>query len=515
MAREKWSSRSTFILAAVGSAVGLGNAWRFPGIAAKHGGGAFLLAYLIAMVVMGIPLLMMEISIGRKMRKGAAGSMRGLNKKLEPIGWAATTNAFVIATYYAVVFAWVILMAVASYKFAGFTGDSAGASGLWAGIIKTTGTTSGYGTIAWPVVICLLVAWVLIYVCIRNGASSVGKVVKYTVFLPVVCLLIMAIKGVTMPGAMDGLKALFVPQFSALADTSLWIAAVGQVFYSLSIMMAIMFAYGSFLDNKSNIVVDAIIISFSDLAISVLSGVVLFSTMYGTGMSTNDMSISGIGTAFMIYPSAIVNLTNSGVFNSIFAFIFYFCLCTLAIDSAFSIVEGVSTTIADKFKLNKHKTTRTVCIVSGILSLFFVTGAGLAWLDIVDNWANNFNLILVGVLEAFAVGWCFKTSKVVDEINKNTKKLKMPFWWFNITMKFIAPILLGTLFVLNIIDLVKKGGIYGSADNYSLTSNIIGGWVIMAIVFISGFVVKAIVRAKKKNGFEEDDTSWDTVSDDE
>lgn len=511
MEREKWSSRSTFILAAVGSAVGLGNAWRFPGIAAKHGGGAFLLAYLIAMIVMGIPLLMMEIAIGRKMRKGAAGSMRGLNKKLEPIGWAATSNAFVIATYYAVVFAWVILMAAASFKFAGLTGNSDGASKVWSTIIKTTGTTSGYSTIAWPVVICLLVAWGLIYVCIRNGTTSVGKVVKYTVFLPVVCLLIMAIKGVTMPGAMEGMKALFFPQMDQLRDTGLWVAAIGQVFYSLSIMMAIMFAYGSFLDKKSNVVVDAVIIAFSDLAISVLSGIVLFTTMYATG-TAGDMTDSGIGTAFIVYPASIVNLTKNGVFNSIFAFIFYFCLCTLAIDSAFSIVEGVSTTISDKFKLNKHKTTRTVCIISGALSMFFVTGAGLAWLDIVDNWANNYSLILVGVLEAFAVGWCFKTSKVVDEINKNTKRLKMPYWWFNITMKFIAPILLGTLFVKNIVDLVKNGGIYGAKDGYSLASNIIGGWAIMVIVFVSGFIVKAIVAKKKKNGFVEEESSWDDAT---
>ena len=121
MERSSWSSRSTFILAAVGSAVGLGNAWRFPGLVAKHGGGAFLFVYLIAMVCLGIPLLMMEISIGRKMRSGAPGALRGINKRAEWIGWAATSNAFIIACYYAVVFSWVILMVFMSYKFAAFT----------------------------------------------------------------------------------------------------------------------------------------------------------------------------------------------------------------------------------------------------------------------------------------------------------------------------------------------------------------------------------------------------------
>ncbi len=512
MKRESWASRSTFILAAIGSAVGLGNAWRFPGLAAKHGGGAFLLVYILAMLIIGIPLLMMEISIGRKMRRGAAGAMRGLNKKLEPIGWAATTNAFLIATYYAVVFAWVIMMAIGSYKFAGLTGNTAEASGVWAGLIKTTGTTKGYGTISWPVVGSLVLAWGFIYVCIRNGAQSVGKVVKYTVFLPVVCLAIMAIKGFTMSGAVEGMKALFIPDMSAISNATLWIDAVGQVFYSLSIMMAIMFAYGSFLDKASNVAVDSMIIAFADLAISVLSGIVLFTTMYGTGMTTEQMSSSGISTAFIIYPTAIVQLSSSGILNSIFAFIFYFCLCTLAIDSAFSIIEGISTAISDKFNLKKKNTTIAVCIVSGILSLFFVTGAGLAWLDIVDNWCNAYNLILVGVLEAIAVGWCFKTSKVLDEINKNTKRFRMPAWWFNTSIKFIAPAVLIGFFTWNIVTLFKDGGIYGSKDNYSLASNIIGGWILTVLVFASGFIIRLIVNAKKNKGFVEDVTSWDEVT---
>lgn len=245
--RGTWASRSTFILAAIGSAVGLGNAWRFPGLCAKHGGGAFMLVYLAAMLVIGIPLLTMEIAIGRKVRGGAPKAMHSIKKKFEPIGWAATANAFVIEIYYAVVFGWVILMTVCSYKFANLTGDSTAASGVWADLLKTTWDTSGYGTISWPVLICLLVAWIVIYLCIRDGANSVGKVVKYTVFLPVACLLIMAIKGMTMPGAMEGLKVMFVPNLAELASADLWIDAVGQVFYSLSIMMAIMFAYGSFL----------------------------------------------------------------------------------------------------------------------------------------------------------------------------------------------------------------------------------------------------------------------------
>ena len=214
--RGQWNSSFTFILASVGSAVGLGNAWRFPGLAAKYGGGTFILVYLFMMIILGIPLLMMEISMGRKTQCGAIHAIGALNKKFQWIGWSATINAFVIVTYYAVVFGWVILMAAVSPLFSRLTGNPEEAGKLWMNTIQTTGTTDGFSKTSTPALIALIVAWLLIYVCIRNGASSVSKVVKFTVFAPVVCLLIMAVKGIFMPGGMAGLVKMITPDFSQL-----------------------------------------------------------------------------------------------------------------------------------------------------------------------------------------------------------------------------------------------------------------------------------------------------------
>lgn len=504
--RGMWSSRFTFILAAVGSAVGLGNAWRFPGLAAKHGGGTFLLVYLLAMLVMGIPLLMMEISIARKFRKGAIESMRGIKKRFEPIGWAATSNAFVIVCYYSVVFAWVILMFFNSWQFAGMTGDSEAASNLFFELTQTTGVIEGT-SIPGEVLLCLLIAWGLIFYCIRNGANSVGKVVKFTVFAPVVLLLIMAVKGVTMDGAMQGVAMLFIPDFSALADASLWVDAVGQVFYSLSIMMAIMFAYGSYLPDDANIPVDCMIIAFSDMAVSILSGVVMFSTMGGTGM-LDKITDSGISTAFMVYPQAIVNLTDIGWVNAIFGAVFYLMLITLAIDSAFSIVEGISASISDKFHLSPKKVTIAICAICGVISILFVTQSGLAWLDIVDNWTNQINLIIIGVLECVAIGWCFNLRKVLSEVNRNTKAFKIPYWWFAASIKVIAPVLLTGLFVWNMYTLfVIKGGTYN--PDYAIWAQVAAGWVVSVLVFASGFIAKLFIKRMKKNGYVEDEVTFD------
>lgn len=504
--RGMWSSRFTFILAAVGSAVGLGNAWRFPGLAAKHGGGTFLLVYLLAMLVMGIPLLMMEVSIARKLRKGAIESMRGIKKRFEPIGWAATSNAFVIVCYYSVVFAWVILMFFNSWQFAGMTGNSEAASNLFFELTQTTGVIEGT-SIPGEVLLCLLIAWGLIFYCIRNGANSVGKVVKFTVFAPVVLLLIMALKGVTMDGAMQGVAMLFIPDFSALSDASLWVDAVGQVFYSLSIMMAIMFAYGSYLPDDANIPVDCMIIAFSDMAVSVLSGIVMFSTMGGTGM-LDKITDSGISTAFMVYPQAIVNLTDIGWVNAIFGAIFYLMLITLAIDSAFSIVEGISASVSDKFHLSPKKVTIAICSICGVISILFVTQSGLAWLDIVDNWTNQINLIVIGVLECVAIGWCFNLRKVLSEVNRNTKEFKIPYWWFAASIKVIAPVLLTGLFVWNMYTLfVIKGGTYN--PDYAIWAQIAAGWVVSVLVFVSGFIAKLVIKRMKKNGYVEDEIVFD------
>ena len=256
---------------------------------------------------------------------------------------------------------------------------------------------------------------------------------------------------------------------------------------------------------------DALIIGFSDMAISVLAGVVMFATMGGVGMLDN-ITASGISTAFIVYPQAIVKLTGSGIFNAIFGMVFYLCLTTLAVDSAFSIIEGVSTAIADKFGLHKRSATIGVCAVSGIISIVYITGAGLAWLDIVDYWANSYNLLIVGVLECVAVGWFFPTRKVLDAVNKNTSKFRMPAWWFISAIKVFCPIILTVLVIWNTVNLFQGGGIY---NGYTLASNIIAGWAPMILAFVSGVFINIIAARREKKGlYVAPYVSWDDAKED-
>ena len=225
----------------------------------------------------------------------------------------------------------------------------------------------------------------------------------------------------------------------------------------------------------------------------------------------DSMSASGIATAFIIYPQAIVQISGSSIFNMIFAFIFYFCLITLAIDSLFSIIEGTSTALSDKFKLDKKKTTLTIVIIESIFSLIYVTGAGLAVLDIVDYFINSYTLLITGILEMIVAGWIFKTAKILEELNRDTKGFKMPAWWFLPSIKIISPVVLAGLFIWNLVNLIKSGGIYGAADGYSLKSNIIFGWAIVVLILCSGLIIKLIVKIKSSKGYKEDDRTWDEM----
>ncbi|MEG1535480.1 MAG: sodium-dependent transporter [Clostridia bacterium] len=508
--RESWANRTTFIFAAIGSAVGLGNAWRFPGLAAKHGGGAFLLVYFIAMFIIGWPLLMMEISMGRKMQQGAPGTLKGINKKAEFVGWAAVGNAFLIAAYYAVILAWIFVMIVKSFSIGGMSPTDAGNVFL-DDVIQNMPIGGGHALdIPWAVLLALGAAWVVIYLCIRKGAHSAGKVVPYTVIIPIVLLVVLGANGIVKDATVGGglgLKTFFLPLCKGLSDPTFWIDAYGHVFYCLWLLMAIMIAYGSFVNKKSDIIKDSLIISVADLLISILAGVVLFTTLSGTGKLEEYLAnpAGSIGTAFIVYPQAMVMLSNIPWLNSMFSVLFFVTLFTLAIDSAFSIIEGISTAVSDKFHLTKRKTTLAVCVLCGVTSLLFATRSGMNWLDIVDNWANTVNLLLVGVIECMVVGWGFKTSKLRHELNRTATNIKLTraYDWI---IKVVDPLILAVLFLWNLVLLFSAGG-YGK---YPVWSQILGGWLPSALVFGGSVAIQiASQKSKKLQKYDASSLTWD------
>lgn len=494
MKRETWGSRSNFIFAAIGSAVGLGNAWRFAGQVYQNGGGAFLLPYIIAIFAIGIPVLMMELAIGKKFRLGAPSAFGAMNKKLEWIGWAGVIIAFVVAAYYSVLVAWVV-----NYIFASFTmawgSDPAGFFNNT--VLNISGSPGEFGGFSIPVLIGLVITWVVVFLSMRKGVEKMAKLVKWIVIIPVALLVVMCIQAVSMPGAADGIRYYITPDWSALGDPNVWRAAFGQVAYSMSILFALMITYGSFLDKKSDIPKDSIVIGLSDMGISLLAGFVVFSTLgylsFQSGTPIGEMNYQGVMLAFVTYPQALSVFPGGQIVGVIFSLMFFFMLFALAIDSLFSIVQAVSTAVSDKFTINPRKTLYGTCIACFILALLFATKAGLYWLDIVDHFVNEGNLLFMGIFEAIAIGWLVGAEPLREFINSTTT-VKIGKWW-NVIIKFVCPIvfffLAGSFLYSNIVS--PYGG-------YDMQYLMVGGWGLIIVTFVLALIIPRLTRKKKESG---------------
>ncbi|OIO80848.1 sodium-dependent transporter [Candidatus Pacearchaeota archaeon CG1_02_32_132] len=440
MGRERWKSRTTFLFAAIGSAVGLGNLWRFPYITYKYGGGAFLIPYIIALLLIGIPLLLLEFALGQKFQKGAVKSLEAIHPKLGGAGVLALLSGFVIVTYYVAIMAWSLVYFIYSFnKDLPWKGNAH--DFFFNNVLGSTGSVSHIGSVNWTLLIALFFVWVAIYFIIRKGVLSVGKVVAITVPLPIVLLAILLIRGITLPGALDGMMAFIRPDFGALMNPEIWLAAISQVFFSFSLGFGVMIAYASFNNKSQNVSGDSYITGFADAAISFFAGFVVFSILgymaFASGLAISDVVASGPGLAFVVFPEALTLLPWAWLFSALF----FLTLLSLGIDSAFSIVEAINTTIGDRYKKpNRPKIAFFTCLACFLIGILFVTGAGLYLLDIVDHFIINYGLATAGLLECIAVGWVYGAKNLREFVN-GTCGCNLGVWW-DYAIKFVIPIAL-------------------------------------------------------------------------
>lgn len=482
MKRERWGNRAAFILAAIGSAAGLGNAIRFPYVAYANGGGAFLIPYFVALITAGIPLLVLEFAVGQKNQAGAPTAMSKIKKSFQPFGWWPVISAFVIVAYYAGIMAWIWDYLIASLNVA-WGSDSWGY--FTTNVLQISDSPGDLGGFSVPVLLGLAATWICIYFILRKGTNSVGKVVLYTVTAPILLLVILMLRAVTLPGAMAGLNFYLKPDFSQLLNLRVWIEAYAQVFFTLSLGMGIMYAYASYMPEDSDITNNALITVFANSGVSFLSGIAIFGTLgymaHEQGVAVADVAAGGLGLSFSVFPNAINMLPGGTIMAAIFGFIFFLTLLTLGIDSAFSLVESTVAGVADKWGTDKQKTTFWVIVVLALISLVFATKAGLYWVDIIDHYINNYGLIIGGILEAVALGWFYNTDSLREYINP-ISEYKIGKWW-TYMIKVLPFILIGLLINYFIGDITT---LYGG---YALKYQWIGGWGLIIVVTILSFVM--------------------------
>lgn len=459
--RDQWNNKLGFLLAAIGSAVGLGNLWRFPYVAATNGGGAFLVPYFFAIITAGIPILILEYTMGKTYRGGAPVTWARINRKFEWLGWLQAIVAFVIGTYYFAIIVWVL-------SYVGFSFTQAWGSDPSSFFVEYLGLTDSalnFGGIRTNLIIPFIIIWAIVAFVMYKGVSK-GIETICRICLPVlmVLTLILVIRGITLPGAVDGLEYMFKPDWSKLMDSSVWVAAYGQIFYSLSIGFAIMLAYSSYLPRETDVVNSAFITATANHGFEVFAGIGVFSIMgfmaMQQGVAVEDVAASGIGLAFMTFPTAISELP---ALNALFGVCFFGALLTAGITSMVSILQAVISSFHDKFDIEHKRAVTLVLVPTFLISILFITGAGMNILDIVDAFINNIGVATGGLIEVILITRFFNPEKLRQEANEFSN-FSIGKWWIY-SLKVVTTIVLGVMLFLNTKDFVLNGyGEYASAD---------------------------------------------------
>jgi NSS family neurotransmitter:Na+ symporter len=486
--RDRWAGRRAFLLASFGTAIGLGNVWRFPMIAYENGGGAFLIPYIVALLTAGIPLMILEFALGQRFQKASPGALREVHPRLEIVGWWGLCVGSVISFYYTVIMAWSFDYLAASLKLP-WSGNP---QGYFDAVLRLTDGPAHIGGFSWPVLLGLALSWAWIYWSINGGVEKVGKIVMVTVPLPVILTVLILIRGFTLPGALDGLKYYLTPDFSVLVSGRTWLAAYSQVFFSLSLGFGILTAYASYMPKRSDVSNNAFLTSLADSGYAYLAGFAVFTVLgylaTAQGVPVGNVVKGGPSLAFVVYPTAISLMPLAPVI----AIMFFITLLSLAIDSAFSIVEGVVAALRDKWGVSQRNASAWFCILGFLAGLIFCTGSGIYWLDIVDHWTNNYGLVVVGLLECLAIGWFYGTGKLKAYINE-VSDFRLGWWW-DVFIKWVTPLVLGWAMVTNLVEEIKAP--YGGYPTWTLVA---GGWAVVAlIVVVAGLIARARPTVSKE-----------------
>jgi NSS family neurotransmitter:Na+ symporter len=296
------------------------------------------------------------------------------------------------------------------------------------------------------------------------------------------------VRGITLPGAVEGLTFYLTPDFQKLLSHEVWLAAYTQVFFSLSVGFGIMIAYSSFLPRKTDIVNNAFLIGMCNCATSFLAGFAVFGALgyYAVkiGQPVAEVVASGPGLAFVTYPHIISNLP---FWQPLFGVLFFLMLLTLGIDSAFSLAEAVAAGVIDKWKVSHRISNTAVCSIALIVGIIFTTGAGILWLDIVDHFMNSFALSLVCLGECILIGWVFGSGKMRQYVN-GLSEFRIGAWW-DVFVRFLIPIVLGALILAEVWERIK--GPYG---DFPRLAEFLGGWMVVLLLPVVGIILMKVKR---------------------
>lgn len=495
--RGQWKSKLGFVLAASGSAIGLGNIVFFGANAYRYGAGAFYLPYLLALVLVGIPVLIAELGLGTYTQQAFPESLRRIGgSKGEFIGWWGLLNSAFITFYYVTILAWVCGMFLGAFGRLWLDEVPVPAFG-----IESMPNPTGYFfdmISSWWVLGLVVFVWILNALIVRRGVSTIEPVTKIFVPLMWIFMLILIVRGLTLPNGPEGVALLFTPNFSVMSQPDVWQGAVSQIFFSLTLGFGVMTAYASFLPRSSDQSSNSLIIACLNCGFEYVAGIAIFTFLFAFAIVPNASTISMM---FFVMPQGIDSMPTGVVF---FGLMFFFLLLIAGLSSSISLVEGLTSAMIDKFRWSRTRTLLVATVVGTVGSIIFalpmvidreLAGAGTLGfnlIDFVDHWAFSHGLLIVGLVECLMIGWLLPVSKIRELLNRNGR-LRLPAF-FDFLIKFLVPAGLGIILVLSIADKFTNG-IYGSTSPLDWLESL--PWIAF-VVWLAGTTIVAAVLTFRK-----------------
>uniref|UniRef100_A0A8C7GNM2 Transporter n=2 Tax=Oncorhynchus TaxID=8016 RepID=A0A8C7GNM2_ONCKI len=543
--REQWTRQMDFIMSCVGFAVGLGNVWRFPYLCYKNGGGVFLIPYLIIGVVGGIPIFFLEIALGQFMKAGSI-NVWNIAPLFKGLGYASMVIVFFCNTYYIMVLAWAFYYFIKSFNATlpwstcdnpwntpscieifhhedclnGTIGNTTygnmtceeladGRSPIiefWENKVLNISQGLDYpGSINWELLLCLAAVWVMVYFCVWKGVKSTGKIVYFTATFPYVVLIILLVRGVTLPGAYDGIMFYIKPDWSKLGEAQVWIDAGTQIFFSYAIGLGALTALGSYNRFNNDCYKDAFMLALINSGTSFFAGFVVFAILgfmaNEQGVDISQVAETGPGLAFIAYPKAVTLMPMPPVW----AALFFFMLLVLGLDSQFVGVEGFVTGILDLFpgkyymRYKREISVAICCLMCFIIDLSMVTQVshyrltGMYVFQLFDYYsASGMTLLWQAFWECIVVSWVYGADRFMDDIARMIGY--RPFPWMKWCWSFITPCVCMGIFLFHLFN--YKPLTYNNTYVYPWWGEVIG-WcmALMSMLCIPVSVLYKLCRA--------------------
>ncbi|XP_032596745.1 sodium-dependent nutrient amino acid transporter 1 [Drosophila grimshawi] len=503
--RDTWGKGIEFLFSCIALSVGLGNVWRFPFIALENGGGAFLIPYLVVLVLVGRPIYYLEVTIGQFSSRGCIGAF-DLAPIMKGVAYGQVYSTALATTYYACIMALTIRYLVASFSevlpwtyclvewgsscvaTAATATNSSNTSmhGVSSAELYFTRTVlreppnldGGLGTPSWEMILCLMATWIIIAITLFKGIRSSGKASYFLALFPYVIMLILLIRAVTLPGAWQGILYFVQPQWSQLLNPHVWYSAITQMFFSLAICFGTLIMYASFNDFNKRVHKDVIIITTIDSFTSMLAGCIIFGILGNLAYETNTTDISqvvkgGAGLAFISYPEAIAKFK---YLPQLFAVLFFFMLLVLGIGSNIGMASCVINVVKDRFPHLPHwQLAIGASLIGFVCGLVYMTPGGQFVLNLVDFYGCTFIALVLAIAELLAVCWIYGVRRLCSDI-EFMLGIKTSFYW-RICWAIVAP---GLMFLVLVYMLVSYEPLTYKGVEYPPLANM-AGWLIWGL----------------------------------